>query len=558
MEKKSFLAIGIIAVIVCAAIFGGLYLSRNIGKSQKTVSRESAVSTLEKYVKSIEAEEVPAQRGIVEYTESDNTFQELPELNMDSIAVNESTSYYAEIFSSSEKTGSGSDGWLREMAEMFNKSGIEVDGKQASIRLRTVSSGKQIDYVASGKYVPDAISPSNDLFIKMLNEKGVDTVEISKSLVMNYAGLVVSNKAYSTLVEEIGNANVESLAQATAENKLTVGYTNPFTSAAGMNFLVTLLDSYSSGNILSSQAVQKFSEFQKNIPFVALTTGQMRSAASKGTFDAFVLEYQTYINDSALSKNYKFIPFGYEHNNPLMMVGSSEKKGILDAFAKYCMENGENLALKDGFNAKLDDYHTMSTDYSGSELIAAQSLYKENKDVNPVICVFVADVSGSMAGEPLNALKSSLVNSMQYINAENYIGLVSYSDDVYINLPIGEFNLDQQSYFKGAVESMEALGGTCTFDGICVAMDMINKKLQEIPDAKTMIFVLSDGESNGGYSLTQVRSIISGLRIPIYTIGYNASIEKLQEISDINEGACIDASTEDVTYQLKQLFNANM
>ena len=84
-------------------------------------------------------------------------------------------------------------------------------------------------------------------------------------------------------------------------------------------------------------------------------------------------------------------------------------------------------------------------------------------------------------------------------------------------------------------------------------------KLEEIPDAKPMIFVLSDGETNQGYvDFEPMKDVIGGLRIPVYTIGYNANIDALKQISGINEAASIDASTDDVTYQLKNLFNANM
>ena len=288
-----------------------------------------------------------------------------------------------------------------------------------------------------------------------------------------------------------------------------------------------------------------------------MTTGQMRNAAERGSFDAFVLEYQVYVNDSKLSNNYRFIPFGYEHTNPLSMLDSSDKKDILAAFVQYCDENGSQLAASDGFNANIN-YVSSLPEYSGAELMSAQKLYKENKDNQPVICVFVTDVSGSMAGEPLNTLKDSLINSMQYINTNNYIGLVSYNDDVTIELPISEFDINQQSYFKGTVETLSASGGTATYDGLCVALQMIEDKLAEVPNAKPMVFVLSDGETNRGYSLDDVTNIVSGLNVPVYTIGYNADIDALSQLSDINEGVCINANTDDVIYQLKQLFNANM
>ena len=46
--------------------------------------------------------------------------------------------------------------------------------------------------------------------------------------------------------------------------------------------------------------------------------------------------------------------------------------------------------------------------------------------------------------------------------------------------------------------------------------------------------------------------------MPIYTIGYNADLDELKKISSINEAASIDAANDDVVYQLKNLFNANL
>lgn len=559
-NKKVLPVIIIIFIVVAGLVFGGLYLTRNLGKSQKTVSAESAMDKLAKFVDRIGPLEGTPSKSTVEYSDDDTTFRELPDLTDDSIAVRENTDLYAEIFASSEKTGSRTDGWLKDMVTDFNASGATVGGKPVSVRLRTVSSGQQVDYAASGKYTPDAISPSSSLSVRMLNAKGVSTTYAAESLVKNYAGIVLSRSTYSILTEEYGEASVKTLAQATADGRLTMGYTNPFTSATGLNFLITLLDRYAPGNILSDSAVEGFTAFQSNVPFVAMTTTQMRSAADRGTFDAFVLEYQYYINDSSLSSNYMFIPFGYVHDNPLAVIGSAgaEQKEILDLFAAYCAEKGADLAKKDGFNSEPDGFAPPTTEYSGDDLITAQELYKENKDSKPIVCVFVTDVSGSMAGEPLNALKQSLINSMQYINTDNYIGLVSYSDIVTIELPIAKFDLNQQSLFKGAVENLSANSTTATFDAVCVGMKMIEDLLATEPDLKPMLFVLSDGETNEGCSLEDITDIISGLKIPIYTIGYNADLDALDEISAINEGICIDAGTDDITYQLKQLFNANM
>ena len=99
---------------------------------------------------------------------------------------------------------------------------------------------------------------------------------------------------------------------------------------------------------------------------------------------------------------------------------------------------------------------------------------------------------------------------------------------------------------------------TATFDAIIVAANMLVKKQQEVADSKMMMFVLSDGDTNTGHSIEEASNVIQNLDIPIYTIGYNADIEALDKISSINEAANINADSDDVIYQLKNLFNSNL
>jgi Ca-activated chloride channel family protein len=75
---------------------------------------------------------------------------------------------------------------------------------------------------------------------------------------------------------------------------------------------------------------------------------------------------------------------------------------------------------------------------------------------------------------------------------------------------------------------------------------------------KPIIFVLSDGETNEGYSLKDIKGLIEGYGVPIYTVGYNANIKALQSISSINEAASINADTDDVIYKIGNLFNVQM
>ena len=562
MKKKNTVIIIIgILIVVFAVTFAGIYLTRNLGKSERTISEESAKSRLAKMVKEINPSTSDPVKSAVEYSNEDNLASELPDIDTCEVMTKSTTSLYAEIYSSPEKAGTGTDGWLTEMAEKFNNEGYKVGGQAVSVQIRQVNSGQALDYISSNKAIPDGFAPSNMLWVEMLRARGVEADVISERMAGNVAGILLSNDTYSTITDKYGTVDLKAITEATAAGEITMGYTNPFASSAGFNFLISTLLRYDSENPLSEQAVDGFQKFQQNVPFVSLTTMQMRDAAANGSLDGFIMEYQSYQNDSSLLRDYKFTPFGYRHDNPLVTLKSTsdEKNEILELFSKYCSgDEAQESASQYGFNG-LNEYKSENPDVAGNVLLDAQTLYKENKDTGkPVICVFVTDTSGSMEGEPIRALKDSLINSMKYINIKNQIGLVSYASNVSIDVPIGEFDLNQQSLFKGAVENLNAQGGTATFDAICVAMSMIQDALEETPDAKPMLFVLSDGETNEGYMLDETRDVISGLQIPVYTIGYNANLEALSKISAVNEAASIDASTEDVVYQLKNLFNANM
>lgn len=558
-SKNQGLIIAGIGVAVFVLAFAGIMLTRNAGKSAKTVSTESAAATIEKYVKKIGPAQAPVVKSPVEL--ADTSVDELPDIDTNGITVSPVTSLYAEIFSTSEKCGAGKDGWINEVAERFNREGFEVDGKPVSVMIRNVASGLGMDYIKSGKYLPDGYTPSNDFWGKMLIADGALVEVVCERLVGNTAGILLTRDTQKQLLEKYGAINLKTIVDATENGEFAMGYTNPYASATGLNFLISTLQTYNARDPLSNESVDGFQTFQANVPFVAYTTLQMREAAETGTLDGFVMEYQTYINDPELTRKYEFTPFGFIHTNPLYTPQgtSAQKKQILQMFAEFSQsEENQELAGEYGFNVDLN-YTVEQNEVDGTTLLNAQELWKKEKDSGrPILAVFVADVSGSMGGQPLNALKTSLINGMRYINTTNYIGLVSYSDDVVINVPVGKFDLNQQSAFKGAVESLSASGGTATFDGIIVAADMLIKAREQYPDAKMMMFVLSDGETNRGHLLKDIQSPIDALNIPIYTIGYNADIPALESISAINEAASINADSDDVVYQLRNLFNSSL
>ncbi|MBA9085578.1 Ca-activated chloride channel family protein [Fontibacillus solani] len=562
MKKKGgfFLISILLVILVFGLVYIGVNLTSNLGKSKSQVTTEDAGKQLSKLYSKISVTTEEPVKGQIDLTPVD-VGDSLPDISKFPVVVDSTNDNNVEIFSSTEKSGSGVDGWLTEVATEFNKANIEVNGKPASVRIRNIASGTAADYIKSGKYVPDAYTPSNELWGEMVKASGVKTQLISKRLVGNVPGIVITKSKYDELVDKYGAINVKTVTEAIANNEFSFGYTDPFASSTGLNFLVTALNTFDSSNILGDQAVQGFETFQTNVPFTASTTIQMRDAAKSGMLDGFVLEYQTYVNASDLKSGYVFTPFGVRHDSPLYGLGDlpQEKIDILNKFAEFVAQNKyQKSAQEIGFNG-LEDYKSELAAVEGGLLSSAQKLWKEKKNSNkPIAAVFVTDVSGSMAGEPLNRLKESLLKGQQYLGKDNSIGLVSYSSDVSINLPIGKYDINHQSMFVGAVESLQASGGTATFDGIVVAMKMLQDELAVNPNFKPIIFVLSDGETNEGNSLKDIKDLIETYKIPIYTIGYNANIKALQSISSINEAASINADTDDVVYKIGNLFNVQM
>ncbi|AIQ58351.1 vWA domain-containing protein [Paenibacillus borealis] len=559
-KGKTFIVLGLIAVSVFALVYFGISLTANLGKSKTEISAEDADKRLNKIYKDIHVNSSAPVKGQIDLDPS-SVGDSLPDISKFPLSVDSTTDSYAEIFSSTEKSGSGNDGWLNEVAADFNSSSILVDGKPVSVKIRNIASGTAADYIRSGKYVPDGYTPSNELWGEMVKASGISAELVSERLAGNVAGVVMSRQKYDQLVGKYGSINVKTITDAIAANELAMGYTDPFASSTGLNFLVTALGTFESTDLLGDKAVQGFEKFQANVPFIASTTLQMRDAAKSGMLDAFVLEYQTYVNAADLTSGYVFTPFGVRHDSPLYALGDlpKEKLEIIRKFAEFAVQDKYQTAASDrGFNG-LNDYKSELTPVDGSLLSSAQKLWKEKKDGSkPIAAVFVADVSGSMAGEPLNRLKESLLKGQKFLGKDNSIGFVSYSSDVTINLPIGKYDTNQQSMFVGAINSLQAAGGTATFDGMVVAMKMLKDELALHPEMKPLIFVLSDGETNEGHSLDEIRGLIESYKIPVYTIGYNANIKALESISSINEAANINADTEDVVYKIGNLLNVQM
>lgn len=542
------------------------------GGEFQQLTREQAIEQLNSYLnsKTINYETVEHDPD-TSWVGIDTTSAELPEISKYPLSVEGKGAINVEIFSSTEKSTakSGDRRWLDDMAREFNSSGVKVNGKSVSVSVRPIASGMALDYIKSGAYIPDAYTPSNELWGSMIESSGVRTKLVEDRLVGNVAGILMKQDTYDEFKQKYGEVTIPNAIKASqacdgnGDCDLKMGHTDPNQSSTGLNFLSQELLSFDPDNPLSKTAAKDFRTYQASVPPVSPTTDEMSKVAAKGILNSMIMEAQAYRNTPELATGWQFSPAGVRHDSPLYALGdaSDDQVTALKKFAELCQtEQAQNAATKYGFN-QYNDYAGAKRTMTGSQLFSALDLWKANKDAGkPVVSVFVIDRSGSMEGEKMNRVKEALNNAGGYVSPGTYIGLVSYSsaNDITLDLPIAEFDDTQHSLFVGAVNSLSASGGTATNDALLVGLKLMLDKQEQLKNAKLRILVMSDGQQNEGLSLGQTMSVTSALGAPVYGVGFEADLTDLTKLSEPNEGYVINADSEDVGAKLKALLRKEL
>ena len=556
MKRKFFKLMSILlAVALVAASFSGCMF-----EEEKELSYDDAITEMDALLSRVRVTSVDAPIDI-SGTDDVSVADTLADISTFPLVVKGSGEINIEIAADTELSSDAPDDWMVVLAERFNRENHTYNNKRVTISVRQITGGEVVTYMRANAYQPDLYVPSHAAWGKMLDSSGIQTITLCDRLLGNTAGILMSDSVYDGFIEKHGEVTIGNVVQATLAGDLNFAYTNPYSSSTGLNMLTMILKAFDEKNPLSQTAAEKLSEYQRTSPPTAYTTAVMRNKAAKGIIDTMVMEEQAYVLTPSLS-NYIYVPAGIRHDHPVFTFEyvSKEKQEAAKLFIDYCLTpEAQRLGYDKGFN-RHEDYKGEDPGLDGAGYLQAQALWKQNKNGGqPVIAVFVADVSGSMSGAPLNSLQQSLINTSIYIGSENYIGLISYADDVTVNLPIAEFNDMQRAKFSGAVKQLSANGSTATYDAVLQGLKMLLEKQKEVPDAKLMLFVLSDGAQNVGTGYSRVAGVVKGLGIPVYTIGYNLYASgELEKLANINEAALINASTEDVINQLRNLFNAQL
>lgn len=554
-----------VRLALVAGVFAIVAAACGSGESGEPLDQAEAQDGLDELVDDIDWVDDPITRSAsIPPPTGANLADTLPDIGEFPIVVSAAAGTESvEIWSSTEKSGTGTDGWMTEVAQAFNDAGVTLaDGTPVSVDLRAIASGTGFQYLARGEDLPDAYTPSNQLWVEMASEFQTMT-EIRSQTVPNVAGIVMKDETANELRAKYGELTAASLVDGVIAGDLVMGYTDPFASSTGLNFLLTVLDTIAesdSSRLTSPDVASVFEQFQRQVPFVALTTLQMRDSVENdtGTLDTFVMEWQTYTNTESLQSGFEFIPFGVLHENPLYGVGdlTSSQTETLELFAEFSEQpEFQELAVEYGFDPPP---YTPAVDVpSGSTLIEVQKIWKDKKDGGRTVAtVFVVDVSGSMEGTRISSVQNAMLSAREFIKSDTQVGVVEFNDVAMKRLDVSEFDLNQQAKYAAIAEDLSPGGGTAMYDGIVLGLKMLEDQRLLDPDIKLILVVLTDGETTDGLQFGDVDRVIEGLRIPIYTVGFEADLDELGRVSSLVEAASIDASEQDVEFKIAALFNA--
>jgi Ca-activated chloride channel family protein len=205
------------------------------------------------------------------------------------------------------------------------------------------------------------------------------------------------------------------------------------------------------------------------------------------------------------------------------------------------VELGDNFSANYGVdpNATYDSLRSPKPEVVDAMLQSWREYAKKPSQV-----AIVVDSSGSMLGDKLPAVQSTLNSYINGLGEKEKVALIDF--DAQIRPPVlADGTPRGKERGLQFIANLKAEGGTHLYDATLYARDWLEKNLR--PDAINAIIVLTDGEDSGSkISLDRLNQELaksgfsSDRRIAVFTIGYGQQGEfnpqVLQAIADKNSG----------------------
>ena len=183
----------------------------------------------------------------------------------------------------------------------------------------------------------------------------------------------------------------------------------------------------------------------------------------------------------------------------------------------------------------------------------------------PLNLVFSLDTSGSMGGEPIELLKSTMVAVAASLNKGDTISMVTWDTAQQIALDGYVVEGPNDPELLGAIAMLGANGGTDLHSGLVAAYQLANKYKRD--DAISRVMLISDGGANAG--ITDIDLIASEAQgedgEETYLVGVGVGVSSsyndtlMDEVTDAGKGAYVFIDSEaEAKRQFGTHFEANV
>ncbi len=156
----------------------------------------------------------------------------------------------------------------------------------------------------------------------------------------------------------------------------------------------------------------------------------------------------------------------------------------------------------------------------------------------PMHLVVAVDVSGSMAGEPMDYMKAGLVEMIPALQPTDRISLVTYSTSA--NIVLDHVSAADSQALQSAFQGLFAAGSTNLYDGLFTAFSVADQHFD--PAYQNRVLYLSDGVATAGLQnpskLTSLAEAYAKKGIGVTTIGVGAEfdVEVMRDLSEVGAG----------------------
>lgn len=495
------------------------------------------------------------------------------------------------------------EGWLTDRIAAFNRSRVEVDGRPIFVEGLNKSSGAARTEIKNGQLDVTIWSPSASTWLEVLKYEGGDPNVAVSNQPLVLTPVVIS--MWRPMAEALGWPNKSigwSDMLALIENpegwgayghpewgRFSWGHTDPEISTSALSTL--LAEFYAAvgkqrgltvadiRNPDSQQFVRDLGKGIKHYGYNTLVFSENMRKFGMSYISAFPMEEITLI-DFNKNKN-PSVPLvaiypregTFWHDNPFIVMSSAtdEERRAAQQFYDFLLSvESQQLAMSYGFrpaNVDVALADPISAAYGvqpegvqsvlpvppAEVIVAAKDAWALNRKRADIL--LVVDISGSMEGDKIDAVKAGLGTFLSRILPEDRVGLVVFSSSAQLAVPPAPLT-ESRLALDDAISGMRAQGKTALYDALIVGKQALDDLPPTEDDRIRAIVLLSDGLDNASaITLDRVEQEFDESGISIFPVAYGADADSaaLERIVEFSRTILVQGDTGDIAQIFENL-----